>query len=63
MALVSTIYGEMDEGLLEKRTGTFENDNEISSWTEYWKDGEMVHRSAHVHLKEGMFGGLVPAEF
>jgi hypothetical protein len=52
MALVNTTYGEMDESLLEKREGSFEDDNELTTWVEYWKDGELVHRSAHVTLKK-----------
>jgi hypothetical protein len=49
--LVSTIHGEMDESLLEKKEGGFENDNEKTTWVEYWLDNELVHRSAHVTLK------------
>ena len=56
VTLVNTTLGEIDESLLEKRTGSMENDNEIASWIEYWKDGSIVHRSAHVHLKLGIFG-------
>jgi len=52
MALVNTTYGEMDESLLEKREGTFEDDNELTTWVEYWKGEELVHRSAHVTLKK-----------
>lgn len=52
MALVTTTKGEMDESLLEKREGTFEDDNELTTWVEYWLDGELVHRSAHVTLKK-----------
>lgn len=52
MAIVNTIYGEMDETLLEKKEGTFEDDNELTTWVEYWKDAELVHRSAHVTLKK-----------
>jgi len=52
MALVTTTLGEMDESLLEKREGTFEDDNEVTTWVEYWKDAELVHRSAHVTLKK-----------
>jgi hypothetical protein len=52
MALVNTTYGEMDEALLEKREGTFEDDNELTTWVEYWKGEELVHRSAHVTLKK-----------
>jgi hypothetical protein len=42
----------MDESLLEKKEGGFENDNEKTTWVEYWLDNELVHRSAHVTLKE-----------
>jgi hypothetical protein len=42
----------MDESLLEKKEGTFEDDNELTTWVEYWKDAELVHRSAHVTLKK-----------
>ena len=52
MALVTTTKGEMDESLLEKREGTFEDDNELTTWVEYWLGSELVHRSAHVTLKK-----------
>ena len=52
MALVTTTYGEMDESLLEKKEGAFEDDNELTTWVEYWKGEELVHRSAHVTLKK-----------
>jgi hypothetical protein len=42
----------MDDSLLEKREGTVDNDNELTTWVEYWLDGELVHRSAHVTLKK-----------
>lgn len=50
--LVTTTKGEMDDSLLEKREGTIDNDNELTTWVEYWLEGEMVHRSAHVTLKK-----------
>ena len=52
MALVTTTKGDMDESLLEKREGTVDNDNELTTWVEYWLEGELVHRSAHVTLKK-----------
>ena len=52
MALVTTTKGDMDDSLLEKREGTVDNDNELTTWVEYWLDGELVHRSAHVTLKK-----------
>lgn len=58
MARVNTVYGEMDDCQLLKLEGGFEDDNEIVSWVQYHlpTSGEMVHRSAHVHLKKAMFG-------
>lgn len=50
--LVNTTKGEMDDSLLEKREGTVDNENELTSWVEYWLEGELVHRSAHVVLKK-----------
>ena len=50
--LVTTTKGEMDSDLLEKREGTIDNDNELTTWVEYWHEGELVHRSAHVILKD-----------
>jgi hypothetical protein len=57
--IVTTTKGEMDDSLLEKREGTIDNDNELTTWVEYWLDGELVHRSAHVTLKKmpGYVGG------
>ena len=50
--LVTTTKGNMDDSLLEKREGTVDNDNELTTWVEYWLEGELVHRSAHVTLKK-----------
>jgi hypothetical protein len=50
--LVTTTKGDMDDSLLEKRNGTVDNDNELTTWVEYWLEGELVHRSAHVTLKK-----------
>ena len=52
MGLISTTKGEMDESLLEKKEGVVNNDNEYTTWVEYWLDGELVHRSVHVTLKK-----------
>ena len=57
MALVTTTLGEMDESLLQKKEGVFEDDNEITTWVEYWKDSTLVHRSAHVTLKKAATAG------
>ena len=49
--MITTTKGEMDETLLEKKEGFVDNDVEYTTWVEYWLDGELVHRSAHVRLK------------
>ena len=49
---VNTIHGEMEESLLEKRDGSVDDENEYTTWVEYWLGGELVHRSAHVTLKQ-----------
>ena len=64
MALVTTTKGEMDDSLLVKREGTVNNDNELTTWVEYWLDEELVHRSAHVTLKKPpVFAGGEAASF
>ena len=50
--LVTTTKGEMDVVLLEKRTGELDNEDEHTTWVEYYLTGELVHRSAHVTLKK-----------
>jgi len=57
--LVTTTKGEMDDSLLEKREGTIDNDNETTSWVEYWLEGELVHRSVHMTLKRNVTGEAV----
>ena len=49
--LVNTIHGEMDDSLLVKKEGSVDNDIEFTTWTEYWLNDELVHRSVHVTLK------------
>lgn len=50
--LVTTTKGDMDDSLLEKREGVVDNEDEYTTWVEYWLEGELVHRSAHVTLKK-----------
>jgi len=62
--LVTTTKGEMDDSLLEKKEGSVDNDDEYTTWVEYWLDGELVHRSAHVTLKKvPSFAGAETAVF
>ena len=52
--LIHTTKGDLDESVLEKKTGAVDNDNEYTTWVEYWLAGELVHRSAHVTLKRSL---------
>jgi len=52
--IVTTTKGKMDDSLLVKKEGGFEDDNENTVWIEYYLDNELVHRSAHVKLKRPM---------
>ena len=61
MSLVTTTKGEMEESLLEKREGSVDNDNETTTWVEYWREGELVHRSVHVTLKKNVFADGIAA--
>lgn len=54
MALVNTTKGEINDSLLEKKEGFVDNDDEYTTWVEYWLDGELVHRSVHVQLKKSV---------
>lgn len=53
MALVSTIHGEMDDSLLENKSGIDIVPEGEAHWNEYWLAGELVHRSVHLFIKEG----------
>jgi len=48
----------MDDSLLVKKDGVVDNEDEHTTWTEYWLGDLRVHRSAHVTLKKmpAMFG-------
>lgn len=48
---VDTIYGEMDDSILEKREGRDEDERAVCDWVEYWKEGVLVHRSATLAVK------------
>ena len=52
MAQITTTKGLMDEELLEKKEGLIDDDNERTTWVEYWLEGELVHRSVHMTLKK-----------
>ena len=52
--LVNGVLSAMDDSLLEKQVHVTDNEVEYTEATEYWFNGELVHRSAHVHLKKGL---------
>ena len=52
--MITSIHGDLDETLLEKRVGSLDNDNEHTEWVEYYLGAELVHRSVHVTLKQGI---------
>ena len=59
--IITTTKGDMDASLLEHRQGSLDNENEYTTWDEYYLDGELVHRSAHVTLKKSPFSDLFAA--
>lgn len=63
MTMVNTTKGPMDTSLLEEKKGTIDNENELTKWIEYWLDGELVHRSVHVHLKQSVVAESIAASF
>lgn len=63
MAIVTTTKGDMDTSLLVKKVGDMEDDNEKTNWVEYYLDGELVHRSVHVHLKKNVVSDGIAAMF
>jgi hypothetical protein len=60
--IVTTTKGDMDESLLVRKDGDMENDNEKTSWVEYYLDDELVHRSVHVELKNPLITETILGE-
>lgn len=48
---------------LEVREIVIDDDREYTVMKEYWLDGELVKRGGHVHLKQGLFGAGITADF
>jgi len=61
--MITTTKGLMDESELEKREGVVDNENEFTTWVEYWHDEELVHRSVHVRLKKTLVLSAESASF
>lgn len=60
--MITTTKGLMDEALLRKVDGAVDDENEHTTWIEYWHGDELVHRSAHVRLKRGVEAQVVLGE-
>jgi len=45
----------MESDELERRGYVIDDENEHTTVTEYWHEGELVHRSVHVALKKAIF--------
>lgn len=52
--LINTTHGLMDASLLRKEEGCIENEYEKTTWVEYWLEGELVHRSVNMELKQAL---------
>lgn len=52
MAIINTTIGDMDDALLEKREGIIDNDNEYTTWIQYWFEGKVVYRSLQTQFKK-----------
>ena len=52
--MIFTTKGYMAVETLRCERGEVDNENEHTSWVEYWDGDELVHRSAHIHLKKGV---------
>lgn len=50
--MITTIDGMRDEAELRHAEIITDNDNEYTVVTEYWDGDRLVHRSAHVTLKQ-----------
>lgn len=54
MAEVNTIYGPMDDSLLQRVETRDEDDKAVYRAVEYYLNGERVHRSVWLDLKRGL---------
>lgn len=63
MPLITTTKGLYPTEALRKVEGVIDNDDEHTTWVEYWDGDELVHRSAHVHLKKAVFASPQLASF
>lgn len=47
MAILETTLGPLEEDTLEKKVLTHDRPRGQSTWTEYYKDGQLVRRDIH----------------
>lgn len=59
--MITTTKGMMDETHLRKVEGVIDNENEHTTWVEYYEGDELVHRSAHITLKKGVEAQAIAA--
>lgn len=61
--MITTTLGDMDEATLVKTEGVVDNDTEHTTWVEYrlTPDGEIIHRSVHVVMKDGVMADVIGA--
>lgn len=52
--MIETTKGLMDKAHLRQVFGSFEDENESTSWVEYFDGDELVHRSVWIDLKKGI---------
>lgn len=55
------VISTMKESQLARRVGWHDDENETAAWVEYRLGDNVVHRSAHVHLKKAVVGEAVAA--
>jgi len=61
--MITTTLGMMRVGDLARDVSEFENENELTYAISYTHGGELVHRSVHIQLKEGVDAESVAASF
>jgi hypothetical protein len=51
--VIQTTKGLVDENILVRIDGGIDNNNERTSWIEWYLGDELVRRDVHVTIKEG----------
>ena len=61
--MIETLIGLIDEDLLEQKEGSLDNENEYTTWKEWWMAGQLVKRDVHVTIKQGTVAGAIAGSF